>query len=132
MRAARIELPATPASAARARAHVAAAIADSPRLADAQQVVTEFVAETISQGAHGEIVLTVEHEPGRARITLESTEHGAPGSDPQPDDPADSTAGGAPYPGLVIAHAAADAVGHRLTSATGASSMWAEFTWTAP
>lgn len=117
MRVARIELPADPASAATARAYINAALANSPRRNDAEQVVTELIAETLSQGAHGEMVLTVEHDDTRCRITLDSTERPA-------------LRGESDERTLVIADAVADGIGHRYTAATGESIMWAEFTWT--
>lgn len=128
MHAARIELAAHPESAVAARAHVAACLHDSPRRDDAMQVVSEFAAETLSHGATGDFVLTVEQEPGRALIELTSREAEA-GNKQGAHAESDSAAVAARrFPGLVIAHALSDRLGHRV-SAGGDSTLWAEFVW---
>ncbi|MFG2085129.1 MULTISPECIES: ATP-binding protein [unclassified Spirillospora] len=119
--------PGRPCMVPAARAFVRGMLADSPRGRDAELIASELVGNSLrhtASGDGGEVTVTVEVEPGHARITVRDA--GAGDWQPLPGVPPDEDDHGR---GLLIVYHTADKIGHDVTE--DGQTTWAELTWSA-
>lgn len=108
-----------------ARAFVRGMLRDTPRLRDAELVATELASNAIRHtpsGDGGEFTVTVEVEPGHARIAVHDAGNGDWES--LPGVPSDEDDHGR---GLLIVYRTADKIGHDVTE--DGQVLWAELAW---
>ena len=115
--------PGLPSMVPAARAFVRGMLAHTPRWGDAELITSELVGNSLRHTASGEVSVTVEVEPGRARISVRDAGDGTDWR-PLPDVPADEDDHGR---GLLIVYQYADKVGH--DAADDGQTMWAELLW---
>jgi anti-sigma regulatory factor (Ser/Thr protein kinase) len=119
--------PGTPDSVPEVRRFVRAFFASSPRVHDLElitaELVTNAICHTPSGHEGGKFTVTIEHEPGRAR--LEVTDRGtSPWCPARPGGDGMAEHGR----GLQIVAALADEVGYTVT-ASQSQAIWAVLTW---
>ena len=119
--------PGTPESVPEVRRFVRALLANSPRAYDleliASELVTNAIHHTPSGQEGGKLTVTIEHQPGRAR--LEVTDRGTSCWHPAQRGGDGVAEHGR---GLQIVAALADEIGYAVTAGQG-QAIWAVLTW---
>lgn len=114
--------PSHPSSVPTARAAVRNWMAETPRIDDAEMIVSELATNALRHGPVGGMTVTVSIEPGWARIAV--MDGGVGEWHPEPSTPADDSETGR---GLGIVHELASKLGQDVHP--GGQTIWAELTW---